>query len=221
MRQRVQFIEQTAVTIAMNPNLWARDLMIQNAADMGVEEAALRKEVDKFVKSRAKGEEKDKQAVTAMDEARKFLESQHKNAQMLVCLALADAEVLEWLRNQDLEELHHDLPGMDMLHRIWLAHFPAGDEGALSVFLTSLLPVEEAAFTNLLAKRRIAEGGLPKAKGTLAALHTERLDSLMERNRRLMKQPDLSPERLQELHNQVMEWRKEYLDRRKPAPDSP
>lgn len=222
MRNQVQLIEQTAVTIAMNPSISARDLMIRShAGSLGVGEDVLRKEVEKFVKSRAKSEEKEAKAVTSVDETRKFLESQHDNAQMLVCLALADAEVLEWLRKEDIEELHHDFPGTDMLHRIWVAHFPAGDEGALSVFLTSLSAAEEAAFSQLMSKRKMAEGGLPKAKEALAALQTERLNHLMVRARALMKQPGLSPERVQELHNQVMEWRKEYLDRTKRGSDSP
>ncbi len=225
LRSQVQLIEQAAVTIAMNTSLSARELMIRShAGSLGISEDVLRQEVEGFVKRRAKGEEKDKakekQAVSATDEAKKFLASQHENALMLVCLAVAHPEVLEWLRNQDIEELHHDFPGTEMLYRIWLAHFTAGDEGAFSVFLTTLSAAEEAAFTKLLGNSRLSEGGLPKAQETLAALHTERLNHLIKRARVLMKQPDLSPERLQELHNQVMEWRKEYLDRTKRGSDS-
>ena len=220
IRNQVQLAEQTAVTIAMNPSISARDLMIRShAGSLGVSEDALRKQVEQFVRRRAKGEEGEAKPVTTVDEARKLLDSQHQNALRLVTLALADGEVLEWLRSQDIEELLHDFPGTEMLDRIWLAHFPAGNEAALSVFLTSLSAAEEAAFSQLLARRSF-EGGLAKAKETLAALQTERLAHLIQRARALMKQPDLSPERLHELHVQVMEWHKEYLDRTKPSPDS-
>ncbi len=221
LRNQVQLIEQAAVTIAMDPSISGRELMIRShAGSLGVGEEVLRKEVEKFVRSRAKGEEKEAKAVTSADGTRKFLESQHKNAKTLVCLALANAEVLDWLRTQDIEELHHDFPGTDILHRIWLAHFPGGDEAALSVFLTSLPAAEEAAFAQLLAKK-ITEGGLPTAKETLAALQTERLTHLIARADAQMKQPGLAPERVSELLNHVVEWRKEYLDRIKRAPDSP
>ncbi|MDB6117794.1 MAG: primase [Verrucomicrobiaceae bacterium] len=223
LRSQVQLIEQAAVTIAMNTSISARELMVRShAGSLGISEEVLRQEVAEFVKRRAKGEAKDKEkrAVTAPDDARKFLQSQHDNALMLVSLAVAHPEVLEWLRNQDIEELHHDFPGTQMLHQVWLAHFPAGDEGAFSVFLTTLSAAEEAAFTQLLANRKLAEGGLPKAQETLAALQTERLNYLIKRARAAMKQADLSPERLQELHHQVMEWHKEYLDRMKRGSDS-
>ena len=221
MRNQVQLIEQTAVTIAMNPSISARELMIRgHAGSLGVSEDALRKQVDQFVRRRAKGEEENAKPSAKVDETRKILETQHDNALLLVSLALANPDVLEWLRDQDIEELHHDFPGTDMLHRIWLAHFPAGDQAALSLFLTSLSADEEAAFTQLLSKRR-DEGGLPKAKEVLWALRIERLTHLMRRARSLMKQPGLSPERVQELQEQDLAWHKEYLDRRNRGPDSP
>ena len=220
MRHQVQLIEQTAVTIAMNPSISARELMIRShAGSLGVSEDALKNQVEEFVRRRKKGEEGEAKPATSGEEARKLVESQHKNGLLLVQIALTDCEALEWLRSQDIEELLHDFPGLEMLNRVWLAHFPAGDEAALSFFLSSLSAAEEAAFGQLMARRSI-EGGLDHAKATLEALKTERLDYLIRRARAQMKQPDLSPERLQELHWQVMDWHKEYLDRTKPAPDS-
>lgn len=223
MGNQVQLIEQTAVTIAMNPSMSARELMIQShAGQLGIGEEALRRQVNEFVKRRAKGEEKEAKAAapTTGDEARKILAAQHKNALLLTGMAITDPEVLEWLRNQDLDELHHDFPGTDMLHRLWMAHFQAGEDSAFLVFLTSLSAAEEAAFSILRARPK-DDGGMPKAKQVLDALQTERLVYLMQRARAAMKQPDVSPERISELHQQVDAWNKEYLDRRKPAPDSP
>ena len=109
----------------MNPSISARELMIRgHAGSLGVSEDALRKQVDQFVRRRAKGEEENAKPSAKVDETRKILETQHDNALLLVSLALANPDVLEWLRDQDIEELHHDFPGTDMLHRIWLAHFP-------------------------------------------------------------------------------------------------
>ena len=86
-------------------------------------------------------------------------------------------------------------------------------------FLASLPAVEEAAFSQLLAKRP-DEGGLPKAQQTLAALQRQRLDYLIRRANAIIDKPDTPREQLDELIRQVLFWRKEYLDQGKPAPDS-
>lgn len=226
LTKHAQLIEQTAVTIAMNPSLSARELLIMShARNLGVSEDALRRQVEQFVRRRAKSEEKkeaqdDKpKPLTTAQEAQRLLASQHENGLRLLTLALQDAEVLEWLRLQDIEELLHDFPGLDMLNQVWLAHFPAGDETALAAFLARLSAAEESAFSVVMGRRKM-ERGIAVAKATLEALYTERLKHLIERARAQMRQPGLSPERLDELQKQLMAWHKEYLDRTKPSSDS-
>lgn len=210
MRHRVQLIEQTAVTIAMNPTISGREIMIQaHAGPLKMSEDALRKQVDLFVRRRAKGEDNVK-SVAQTDEAKKLLESQHSNVIRLIGMALMDPEIMTWLRSQDIEELMHDFPGTEMLHRVWLADFPAGDDAALSGFLSSLNATEEAAFSQLLT-RRVFEGTLAQAKEFLATIQQERLKHLVKRARFLMNDPLISPERMTELQEQVIEWNKQII----------
>lgn len=225
IRQQVQLIEQTAVTIAMNPSISARDLMItSHAGTLGVTEDALRRQVEQFVRRRKKSEEKAEESAerppTTAEEARKLVESQQSNALYLVGLALVEPTVLEWLRLQDIEELLHDLPGTELLRQVWLAHFPAGDEKALSLFLSGLSPVEAAAFTQVVMRSH-PKGGIEEAWTALEAMRTSRLDHLIRRAKAQMKQPDVSPERVEELQKLLIDWHKEYLDRRKMGSDTP
>ena len=127
-------------------------------------------------------------------------------------MAVANAEVMDWLRSQDIEELMHDFPGMEMLHKVWLAEFPASNDVALSSFLSSLSSAEEAAFSQLF-HRRGPDGTLEEARHVLAAIHQERLKHLIRRARFRMKDPLISPEQLNELHEQVMEWNRQ-IERR-------
>jgi len=222
LRNQVQLIEQTAATIATNPSVAARDLMIRgHAGQLGVSEDALRREVDIFVRR----QQNNKQAPvakqgTTKDEGRKLLTSQHPTARMLCRLALSETDVLEWLRDQDLEPLLSSLPGTELLNRVWRAHFESVDDAAQAAFFSTLPVEEEAAFAQLLAQPMPA-GGMEAAHEAWEALDLSRLLYLKQQAQLKLKQPGLSPEEAAKLQQRVLAFNKEYLDRTRRASDTP
>jgi DNA primase len=222
LRNQVQLIEQTAVTIAMNPSVATRDLLIRShAAQLGLTEDAFRKQVNLFIVRRQKdaerratqeaGKEQEARADSPVEAGRKLIAGQHRTALMLCCLALTKPEVLKWLRTIDIEPLLHELPGCELLGRIWHAHFDAGDEAALGSFFATLPAEEESAFMQLRA-RPMLQGDVKEAMDAMRGLDLARLHHLIQQTQVQMRRPDLTPEQIGELHAQVMQWRKEYLD---------
>lgn len=220
LRNQVQLIEQTAVTIALNPSVAARDLMIRSHAhQLGVSEDALRKEVNQFVRRQQKGAAQAKPA-TAQEEAGKLVASQHRTALLLCRMALSNVEVLTWLRSIDLEPILRDLPGTELLAHLWHATFEEGNEVALSAFFATLPADEERAFAQLL-QQRMPASKVEDAKEAWNVLDLARLQYLVQQAQAKMNQPGLDPKEVATLHEQKMQWHKEYLDRSKPAPDTP
>lgn len=227
LRSQVMLAEQTAATIAMNPSVAARDLMIRaHAAQLGISEDALRKQVNSFVRRQVKNAD-DKSAaaqqsaapLTPAQEATRLLMSQHKTSLLLAHLALTQPGVLEWLRRQDLDPLLHDLPGSQILGLVWQSYFDPKDPSALTSFMATLGSAEESALAQLL-NRPMPKGDLAAAQKDLDSLFTARLHHLIQRTQAEMKQSSISPERIAELHEQVLVWRKEYLDRLRRSSDT-
>lgn len=221
LKNQVQLIEQTAVTIAMNPSVAARDLMIRgHAHQLGVSEDALRKEVNVFVRRQQKGEAaKVKPPGSAQEEAGRLIGSQHRTALLLCRMALSNIEVMQWVRSVDLEPLLRDLPGTELLGRLWHGKFAEGDEAALAAFFATLPVEEERTFAQLLLQRMPA-CKVEDAREAWNVLDLARLKHLVQQTQAQMNQPGLTPEQVAGLHEQKMRWHKEYLDRSKPAPDT-
>lgn len=219
LRNQVQLIEQTAVTIAMNPSVAARDLMIRSHAhQLGVSEDALRKEVNSFVRRQQKGAQA-KGPLTASEEAGKLVQSQHRTALLLCRMALSNVEVLKWLRSIDLEPVLRDLPGTELLGHLWHAQFEEGNEVALAAFFATLPADEERAFAQLL-QQRMPGSKVEDATEAWNVLDLARLQHLVQQAQAKMNQPGLDPGEVSALHAQKMQWHKEYLDRSKPPPDT-
>jgi hypothetical protein len=216
----VQLIEQTAVTIAMSPSVAARDLMIRShAAQLGVSEDALRKEVNIFVRrQQAKGAAQAPKA-SAADDARKLLTMQHPTSLMLCGMALTNAEVLDWLRSIDLEPILQVVQGTGLLGRLWHSSFEGGVPAAQAAFFTTLPEDEQAAFAQLQAQP-MPKGNLDDARQAWNSLDLARLEQQVQQTQARMTDPALEPSQLGEMHERVMAWRKEYLDRTKPSPDT-
>jgi hypothetical protein len=113
-----------------------------------------------------------------------------------------------------------DLPGTELLSRVWHAHFAAGDEAAQAAFFATLAVEEEAAFAQLLAQR-MAKGGLAEAHEAWRAIELARLQQLIQQTQAEMNKSELSPEQLAKMHERVMAWRKECLDLSNPNRNSP
>ena len=226
LRHHVQLVEQTAVTIAMNPSISGRDLMIRShASQLGITEDALRKEVTAFIRRQLKNPQQGAQPAqvetrTTAEEAKRMVASQNKTGLMLCRLALSRPEVLDWLRQTDLEWVLRDLPGTEMLSRVWHAHFSAGDEAAQAAFFATLSAQEEAAFAQVLSQQ-MPVGSLKEAQEAWRAMLFARLNHLIQQTQSRMKDPGLSSEQLTKMHEQVMSWKKECLDLPKRDLNSP
>ena len=219
LRNQVQLIEQTAATIAMNPSVAGRDLSIRShAGQLGLTEDALRREVNVFVK-RQQSNKPAPAAATTLDEGRKLLNAQHKTARLLTRFALSEPEVLDWLREADIGPLLKELPGTEMLGRVWRAAFEAGDEAAQTAFFATLPAEEEAAFAQLLAQP-MPKGGLEAAREAWNSLDLARLLHLKQQAQLKLKQPGLSAEEAARLQQKVIAFNKEYLDRTRGASDN-
>lgn len=220
LRNQVQLIEQTAATIAMNPSVAGRDLSIRShAGQLGLTEDALKREVNVFVKRQQNSKPGPAATPTTLDEGRKLLNAQHKTARLLCRLALSEPEVLDWLREVDIGPLLKELPGTEMLGRVWRAHFEAGDEAAQTAFFATLPAEEEAAFAQLLAQP-MPRGGVEAAREAWESLDLARLLHLKQQAQLKLKQPGLSAEDAARLQQKVIAFNKEYLDRTRGASDN-
>jgi DNA primase len=230
LRSQVMLAEQTAATIAMNPSISARDLMVRShAAQLGLSEDALKKQVEVYARRQVRSAaEKQAQtpsapaaALTPAQEAERLLKAQNPNSLLLAHVALTSAPVMEWLRRQDLDPLLHDMPGVEILGLVWQSHYPTQDVSARLAFMASLPPTEEAALGQLMARPLSAEARLENAIADLYALFTERLRHLIRRAQADLKRPGISAEKADELTAAVADWQKEWLDRKARSSDNP
>ena len=217
-RERVRFADEMAENIRLLESTVARETAIQRVAvRLGLAEETYRRQVMRGFNPQSKS------AIGAKPKAsdgHQLLVSQDKTAMLLCRLALSDAEVLQWLRDTGSADLVDDLPGTELLSTVWRSSFDPHQETALGAFLARLDPVEESAFAELMAQPA-PPGGIEDARHALAALETTRLHNLIQRAQTQLKQPGLNPEAEGRLHEQIVAWRKEYLDRRKRSPDNP
>ena len=217
-RERVRFADEMAENIRLLESTVARETAIQRVAvRLGLAEETYRRQVMRGFNPQSKS------AIGAKPKAsdgHQLLVSQDKTAMLLCRLALSDAEVLQWLRDTGSADLVDDLPGAELLSTVWRSSFDPHQETALGAFLARLDPVEESAFAELMAQPA-PPGGIEDARHALAALETTRLHNLIQRAQTQLKQPGLNPEAEGRLHEQIVAWRKEYLDRRKRSPDNP
>jgi DNA primase len=216
-RERVRFADEMAENIRLIESTVARETAIQRVAvRLGLPEETFRRQVMRGFNAPKKS---PTHAKPAGGSGRELLASQDKTAALLCRLALSSPEVLHWLRDSGSADIVNDLPGAELLSIVWNADFDPADDTALRAFLAGLDPVEEAAFAELLAQPA-PPGGIEDAQHALAALETARLHNLIQRAQTQLKQPGLTPEAEGKLHEQIIAWRKEYLDRRKRSSDS-
>ncbi len=235
LSQQVSLIEKIAVDIAMNPSVSARELMIRShAAQLGVGEDAFRKQVAVFIKRQQRAAEEQRKnplvkqvgsthepaPMTRADAAKQLLAAQEKPALWLAGMALTKAEVLEWLREQDMLPLLNALRGTTLLERVWRSSFDAEDEAARSTFFATLAPEEETAFTQLLARTRFA-GGIPEAEDALKNLDIVRLQRAVQQATAKLKTPGLAHEEVDRINIERLALNQELLTRTRPTPIVP
>lgn len=212
MRERVRFAEEMAVNVRLFESPVAREASIQRVAvRLNLPEETFRRQV---IRGMTSGNKAGSSIKTNASSGHQLLVSQDKTATLLCRLVLSSAEVAQWLRASGKESLLQDLPGTELLSLVWHSKFDPAEPSSVSAFLSSLEPVEENAFAEMLAQSA-PPGGLEEAAHALEAMETSRLQTQISRAQTQLKQPGLSPEAEGKIHQQIIAWRKEYLDRRK------
>lgn len=217
--EQARLIEKVAASIALCANPAALEPLIHRAAtQLGISELNLKRQVliqeqrNKTAPTSAGAAAGTASAATPMSEI-------NRNAKLLAQLCLHHPEVLEWLRGTGRESICRDVPGCGVLACLWLSASRPDEPSAWSAFLSTLEASEEAAIAGLHSLPP-PPGGMEEARQALEALEIERLDSLIQRAQTQIRQPGLDSRAEARLHQQIIAWRKEYLDRRRPAPDN-
>lgn len=206
MRERVRFAGEMAGNIHLLDSPVARETAIQRAAvRLSIPEDTMRQLVARAAKQPTTRNPRDNTKAPTSGESpgKQLLASQDKNALLLTRLALADAQVLDWLRHQPHDDVLRDVPGTELLALIWRGTFDPVDTVAVTVFLTTLEPEEEAALNQLMHEAR-ATGGMAEAEHELRALELTRLLMMKQRLQTQLKQPGLDAEHTAELQREII-----------------
>lgn len=209
MRERVRFAEEMAENVKLFDTPLARETTIQRVARrLGIPEEMMRKLV-----TRAQKRDGSKKEVQASNEkpGEKLLASQEPTALMLCRLALADAEVLLWLREQGDPQILQDLAGTELLSRIWLAEFEPGNADALTGYLCTLDREEEAALNQIL-HTRTPPGKLEDAQQALHILSIKRLELQILRLKTQLKQPNLDGQEASDIQREMVDMARELFE---------
>lgn len=206
-REKSRFAADAAAMIRLLDNPIGRDAAIQKVASrLGIPEADYRRQVARTGRPVAgKGD-------VAPAQPPRSLAPQDKTSAMLLRLALADAEILRWLRGTGREEILKDIGGAELLSLVWKSTSTFTDAAALGAFLSTLPREEEQALSQLLSQP-MPGGGMAEAEHALDALEAKRLHNLLQRAQTRLKEPNLPAARIAQLQQRVIALRKEYLDR--------
>lgn len=209
MRERIKFAEEMAENVKLFDTPMAKETTIQRVArSLGISEEIMRKLVTKAAKgtsNRAK-----KEAVNERP-GEKLLASQDQTALLLCRLAIAEPEVLLWLREHGDQNILHDLSGTELLSRIWLDDYKPGNADAFNSFLLTLDRDEEAALTQVLHMPP-APGKLSDAQHALQILSITRLQQQKQRLQTQLKQPNLDPQEASDIQREIMDLHKELTE---------
>jgi len=211
-REKTRFAGEMAGMIRLLDNNIARDSAIQKVAvRLGIPEAEYRRQVART----AKPNQNAQNSVDAAGSGQPHqpLPPQDKNAAMLCRYALADPDVLSWLRRSGRQEILQDIPGTELLSLVWNSDIDLADPARLNLFLSTLTREEESAMSKLLSEPLRADT-MDQAHHTLASLELKRADNRLQHAQTQLKQPNLDAAAVSRLQHNVMVLRKEYLDRR-------
>ena len=223
MVERVRMAEQVAAAISIFTGVAQRVTAVNKVAKLlEISEDQLNAMVRRAAGQAKDGQRASHSPVNAVDEAKKLLATQHKTSVHLCQMALADAEVMHWLREADCEDLLREVPGTELLALLVHSRHDPLEETSQLAFMAGLERHQEAAFAQLQAGPRLP-GGLEDAKLALYTLELARLQNLIQSLQAKQRQPGLSAAEIAHLQEKVMElsaMRKECLDRTKPTPNS-
>jgi DNA primase len=211
MRERIKFAEEMAENVKLFDTPMAKETTIQRVArSLGISEEIMRKVVTKAEKNTGR----TRKEMPNERPGEKLLAAQDPTALLLCRLAIAEAEVLLWLRENGDQNILHDLSGTDLLARIWLDDYDPAVPDAFNSFLITLDRDEEAAFNQVLHMPP-PPGNLADAQHALQILSITRLQQQKQRLQTQLKQPNLDPQEASDLQREIMDLHKELMEAQK------
>jgi DNA primase len=127
--------------------------------------------------------------------------------------------VLQWIRENGDATVLQEIPGTELLSRLWLADYDPFNQEAFNSFLFTLPRDEEAALTQVLHMAP-PPGQLEEARQALSILSITRLDQHMQRLQTQLKQPGLTRDEEAEIQREVIELYKELKEAQKAVGNS-
>ncbi len=219
MVERVRMAEQVASAVAVYSGVAQRVAAVNKVAKLlEVPEEELNRMVARVAKNQnnaPKSESAAQKPIRPEEDAKKLVSAQNPNSMLLCQLALADNEVLFWLRETECEEILSEVPGTELLGLLWRSRYDPSNEVSRTTFMSGLERGLEAAFSMLLARKR-PPGDLSDAMQALDALNVTRLQNLLQRTKGRLRLQSISAKEMEDLQHKVMELNarlKESLDR--------
>jgi DNA primase len=213
MREKVRFAEDLISNIRMLDSPVARETCVQRVAvRLGVPEDSLRRLLKKKPAQVTTKPDPNSAQTTSGRSAQQLLASQERNALLLCRIALADAQVLDWLRQQPPDDILRDVSGTELLGLLWRGQFDPIDPSATQAFLCTLAADEEAAMSQLLHESK-STGSLAAAQHAFAALELVRLSTLKQQLQTQLKTPGLTDEDISELQREIMALHRDLTQR--------
>jgi DNA primase len=208
MSERVRFAEEMATNIRLLESQVARETAAQRVAmRLGIPEATMQK----IIKKAPAAYGGKKTAEKALERpGQELLDSQNKTANTLCQMAIADAQVLTWLRDSGRQEILRDLAGTELLALVWRGKYDPVDPSAFSAFLSGLDRNQEAALTQLMFQPP-PPGGLESAAHALQVLDIERMQLLKQKLETQLKHPNISAEDAAAIQQEHIEAHRELL----------
>jgi DNA primase len=213
MKEKIKFAQEMADNVWRFNEPVARQVTIIRVANtLGIPEETMKQLVSEAQKRAATKPDKVKSGDTPSGQ--QLLASQDRNALLLCQLALADAQVLDWLRQQPHDDILRDLPGTELLGLVWRGNFDPLDPVGVNVFLTGLDHEEESALTQIL-HQSTSLGGVEAAQHAMSALEIARLQMQKQRLQTQLKHPSLDAEDAAEIQREIMALHRELQEAQK------
>jgi DNA primase len=206
-----------ATMIQLLDNNIARDAAIQKVSiRIGIPEADFRRQVVRVSKAAAQagaGKGKEGAAKVVDDE----LPPPDKHARQLIRLAVASAEVLEFVRVHAKLEMLAAVPGCQLLELIFKSQADISVSGGLTSFLATLTPAEERAFSRIVAEppQRVS---VESARHTLELIEFQGVEILLQKTATQLRQTGLPPAEVERLLAETTRLGQELRDRRTRLP---
>jgi DNA primase len=216
-REKTRFAGEMATMIQLLDNNIARDAAIQKVSiRIGIPEADFRRQVVRVSKAAAQagaGKGKEGAAKVVDDE----LPPPDKHARQLIRLAVASAEVLEFVRVHAKLEMLAAVPGCQLLELIFKSQADISVSGGLTSFLATLTPAEERAFSRIVAEppQRVS---VESARHTLELIEFQGVEILLQKTATQLRQTGLPPAEVERLLAETTRLGQELRDRRTRLP---